>query len=292
MYKAIIRITLFTLVAAAAYKDFNAWKLPALAAKVPDILLSLQVNREREVSLLPGTPLVFTVFMSGSKTDPPLRIGGSGDPWYVYLRLESADGKKQIPFTWSLLGKPHALPRLGSSDDLGNAELYAGDEAILEKERNLYTAELGVAPEETAKIPEGRYTIRAVLEVPSGAQGKWSGRAVSNPVVVSLGKRVKETTPEDDPELSRLIESIDFYLRAERFEDAYRLALELKERQPKKVQSYILLGDALNGLKRDREALEAYMKALYIIATKGKQYEPPTYLIMRMDEVKQRLEER
>jgi hypothetical protein len=34
------------------------------------------------------------------------------------------------------------------------------------------------------------------------------------------------------------------------------------------------------------------MKALYIIATKGKQYEPPTYLIMRMDEVKQRLEER
>ncbi|MGH7848932.1 MAG: hypothetical protein ACREOP_01410, partial [Thermodesulfobacteriota bacterium] len=227
-----------------------------------------------------------------SKTDPPLRIGGSGDPWYVYLRLESADDKKQIPFTWSLLGKPRALPRLGSSDDLGNAELHAGDEAILEKERNLYTAELGVAPEETAKIPEGRYTIRAVLEAPSGALGNWSGRAVSNPVVVSLGKRVKETTPEDDPELSRLIESIDFYLRAERFEDAYRLALELKERQPKKVQSYILLGDALNGLKRDREALEAYMKALYIIATKGKQYEPPTYLIMRMDEVKQRLDEK
>lgn len=292
MYKVLFRITLFTLVAAAAYKDFNAWKLPALAAKVPDILLSLQVNREREVSLLPGTPLVFTVFMSGSKTDPPLRIGGSGDPWYVYLRLESADDKKQIPFTWSLLGKPRALPRLGSSDDLGNAELYAGDEAVLEKERNLYTTELGVAPEETAEIPEGRYSVRAVLEVPSGSQGKWSGRAVSNPVVVSLGKRVKETTPEDDPELSRLIESIDFYLRAERFEDAYRLALELKERQPKKVQSYILLGDALNGLKRDREALEAYMKALYIIATKGKQYEPPTYLIMRMDEVKQRLEER
>lgn len=292
MYKVLFRITLFTLVAAAAYKDFNAWKLPALAAKVPDILLSLQVNREREVSLLPGTPFVFTVFMSGSKTDPPLRIGGSGDPWYVYLRLESADDKKQIPFTWSLLGKPRALPRLGSSDDLGNAELYAGDEAVLEKERNLYTTELGVAPEETAEIPEGRYSVRAVLEVPSGSQGKWSGRAVSNPVVVSLGKRVKETTPEDDPELSRLIESIDFYLRAERFEDAYRLALELKERQPKKVQSYILLGDALNGLKRDREALEAYMKALYIIATKGKQYEPPTYLIMRMDEVKQRLEER
>lgn len=292
MYKVLFRITLFTLVAAAAYMDFNAWKLPALAAKVPDILLSLQVNREREVSLLPGTPLVFTVFMSGSKTDPPLRIGGSGDPWYKYLRLESADDKKQIPFTWSLLGNPRALPRLGSSGDLGSVELYAGDEAVLDKERNLYTAELGVAPEETAKVPEGRYTIRAVLEVPTGALGNWSGRAVSNPVVVSLGKRAKETTPEDDPELSRLIESIEFYLRAERFEDAYRLALELKERQPKKVQSYILLGDALNGLKRDREALEAYTKALYIIATKDKQYEPPTYLIMRMDEVKQRLEER
>ncbi len=292
MYKAIIRITLFTLVAAAAYKDFNAWKLPALAAKVPDILLSLQVNREREVSLLPGTPLVFTVFMSGSKTDPPLRIGGSGDPWYGYLRLESADDKKPIPFTWFLLGKPRALPRLGSSGDLGNVELYAGDEAILDKERNLYTAELGVAPEETAKIPEGRYTIRAVLPVPSGSQGKWSGRAVSNPVVVSVEEQVKETTPADDPERSRLIESINFYLRAERFDDAYRLALQAVEQKRVNVDARILLGDALNGLGRDEEALKSYTKALYLLAAKGKQYEPPTYLIMRMDEVKQRLDEK
>jgi hypothetical protein len=291
MYKALFRITLFTMVAIAGYMDRNAWKFPALAAKVPDVSLSVQVNGVREVSLLPGAPLIFTVFMSGSRTDPPLHIGGSGDPWYGYLRLEPVEAGKRIPFSWILLGKPHALANPGPSGDLGNPDLYTGDEAIMEKEMNLYTADLGVAPEETAKMPEGRYAIRAVLEVPSESQGRWSGKAVSNPVVVSVGERVKDTTPAEDPELSGLVESINFYIRTERFEDARRLALELKERQPKNVRSYILLGDALNGLKRDREALGAYMKALYIIATKGKQYEPPTYLIMRIDQVKQRLGE-
>lgn len=292
MYKILFRITLFTLVVVAADIGSNVWRFHAMARESPDIFLTLQVNRQKEITVIPGTPLVFTVFMSGSKTDPPLRIGGSGDPWYEYLRLESADDKKQIPFTWSLLGKPRALPRLGSSGDPGNVELYAGDEAVLDKERNLYTAELGVAPEETVKIPEGRYTIRAVLHVPSGSQGKWSGRAVSNPVVVSVEKRIKDGTPSDDREWSRLIESINFYLLAERFNDAYRLALQAVEQKRDNVDARILLGDALNGLGRDEEALKSYTKALYLIATKGKQYEPPTYLIIRMDEVKQRLDKK
>ncbi|HET7289136.1 MAG TPA: hypothetical protein VFJ67_01765, partial [Thermodesulfobacteriota bacterium] len=78
MYKALFRITLFTMVVIAGYMDRNAWKFPALAAKVPDVSLSLRVNGVREVSLLPGAPLIFAVFMSGSKTDPPFHIGGSG----------------------------------------------------------------------------------------------------------------------------------------------------------------------------------------------------------------------
>ena len=91
-----------------------------------------------------------------------------------------------------------------------------------------------------------------------------------------------------EQELRRLIESAEFYLQAERFEDAYRLALQAKERQPKKIQSYMLLGDALNGLRRDKEALEAYDYALHLSALE-KQYEPPTYLILRKYEVEQRL---
>lgn len=292
MYKVLFRIILFTLVVVVADIDLNAWRHHAFARELPTVFLTLQVNRQREITAIPGTPLVFAVFMSGSKTDPPLRIGGSGNPWYRYLRLESADDKKQIPFSWSLLGKPRALPRFSSPGDLGSVELYTGDEAILDNERNVYTAELGLAPEETAKIPEGKYTVRAVLQVSSVSPGKWRGRVVSNTVVVSIEERIKETTPADDQEWNRLVESVNFYLRAERFEDAYRLALQAVQKQPDNVDSYILLGDALNGLRRDEEALKSYRKALFLIAVKGKQYEPPTYLMLRIDEVKQRLKQR
>jgi hypothetical protein len=292
MRKVLIGISIFALVIVIVAISFSAWKFHASARELTKVFLTLQVNRQREITAIPDTPLVFTVFMSGSKTDPPLRIGGSGNPWYRYLRLESADDKKQIPFSWSLLGKPRALPRFSSSGDLGSIELYTGDEAILDKERNLYTAELGVGPEETAKIPQGKYTIRAVLEVSSGSQGKWRGRVVSNTVVVSLEERIKETTPADDQEWNRLVESINFYLRAERFEDAHRLALQAVQKQPDNVDSYILLGDALNGLRRDEDALKSYRKAHFLIAVKGKQYEPPTYLMLRIDEVKQRLKQR
>jgi tetratricopeptide (TPR) repeat protein len=293
MRKVLIGISIFALVIVSVAISFSAWKFHASARELTKVFLTLQVNRERQVSVLPGTPLVFALSLSGAKTDPPLRIGGSGNPWYRYLRLESADDKKQIPFSWSLLGKPRSFyPRFSSSGDLVGAELYTGDEAILDNERNLYTAELGVAPEETAKIPQGKYTIRAVLEVSSGSPGKWSGRAVSNPVVVSVEERIKETTPADDQEWNRLVESINFYLRAGRFEDAHGLALQAVEQKQDNVDSHILLGDALNGMRRDEEALKSYRKALFMIATKGKQYEPPTYLMLRIDEVKQRLKQR
>jgi len=292
MYKVLIRITLFTLVVVVADIDLNAWRFHAFAREFPNVFLTLQVNREREVSVLTGTPLVFTVFLSGAKADPPLRIGGSSNPWYGYLKLESADTDKQMPFKWILLGKPRALPRFSSSGDPLGLELYTGEEAILDETRNLYTAELGVAPEETVKIPEGRYTIRAVLEVPKESQGKWSGRAESKPVVVSVKERIKKTTLADDQEWNQLVESINFYLRAERFENAYQLALRAIEQKPDNVDAHILLGDSLNGLRRDEEALKSYRKALFIIATKGKQYEPPTYLMLRKYEVEQRLRQR
>jgi hypothetical protein len=292
MYKVLFHIILFTLVVVVADIDLNACRHHVFARVLPTVFLTLQVNRQRVITAIPGTPLVFTVFMSGSKTDPPLRIGGSGNPWYRYLRLESADDKKQIPFSWSLLGKPRAIPRLSSSRDPVALELYTGNEAILDETRNLYTAELGIAPEETAKIPQGKYTIRAVLEVSSGSPGKWSGRAVSNPVVVSVEDEAGKTPDSAHSEWNRLVESINFYLRAGRFEDAHGLALQAVEQKQDNVDSHILLGDALNGMRRDEEALKSYRKALFMIATKGKQYEPPTYLMLRIDEVKQRLKQR
>ncbi len=49
-----------------------------------------------------------------------------------------------------------------------------------------------------------------------------------------------------------------------------------------------LMGDALNGLHRDHESLEAYNTALEL-AAQEQAAEPPEYILMRQHEVMERL---
>lgn len=252
----------------------------------PLLVFKLQVNRQdNNVDILQGTPLVFTVFLSGSKSAPtPSRIGKSGSPWHTHVRLELAEGK---PLTWKLamLGSPQAFLFQRDASGRINIEGKEGEEAIIDAEHN-YTVEIGIDPDESAKITPGLYTIQAILDISFERENK---RVVSNPVIVNVQEQKVPLTAEQ--ELRRLIESAEFYIQASRFEDAYLLAIKVKEREPKKIQSYMLLGDALNGLRRDKEALEAYDYALHLSAMR-KQYEPPTYLMLRKYEVEQRLEQR
>jgi len=287
MHKVLLRVVIIALIIIVSGIGWFGLRKSSLsqASPPPDFtppVFTLQVNREDNVDIIQGTPLVFTVFLSGTESASPLRIGKPGNPWHTYVRLELAEGKP-LPWKSVLLGTPESFLFQRDASGQINIEGKEGDEAVINAEHN-YTVEFGIGPEESVKIPPGRYTIQAVLDVPFERENK---RVASNPVVVNVEELGKKPFTADE-ELKRLIESAEFYLQAERFEDAYRLALQVKERQPKKIQSYILLGDALNGLRRDKEALEAYDYALHLSAMR-KQYEPPTYLILRKYEVEQRL---
>lgn len=66
------------------------------------------------------------------------------------------------------------------------------------------------------------------------------------------------------------------------------MALQLVERESPDTAAFTFLGDALNGLHRDGEALAAYDEALATLPTTPD--EAPNYLFARMEAVQRRLE--
>ena len=287
MRKVIAALVMVIVLAAVAWWVRRTWS----PRTKPLLVLTLQVDRKSEVAVLEGTPLFFAVFLSGSKVAPRFSIGSSDHPWHESLHLESINNEKLLPLNWSVLGEPRSLyPRFDASGNLVTIEMYRGGEAVFDKVRHGYTAEFGMAPEEVAKIPLGHHSFRAVMETHSRLPWRRSERFVSNPVTVTVQKQAEQPSGAEDLEWSRLVESAKFYLRAKKYEDAQRVALQLIAQRPKDVDNQILLGDALNGLRRDQDALKSYKKALFLIAIDGQQHrEPPTYVYMRMEEVQQRL---
>jgi tetratricopeptide (TPR) repeat protein len=141
--------------------------------------------------------------------------------------------------------------------------------------------EFGVSPEESARIATGTLTVRAVLR--PAATVPDSRQRVSNPVTLTVAPALSA-----DAEKAHLETLARFNLRSQKWDEAHRAALRLVERDDADATAYILLGDSLNGLRRDEEALAAYQEALAVLPKNLD--ESPDYLLARMEEVQQRLE--
>jgi tetratricopeptide (TPR) repeat protein len=146
---------------------------------------------------------------------------------------------------------------------------------------HVHLVDFGIGPDEAARLAAGSHRVRAVLALPSNSSG--ATHLVSNVVEIA----VQASTAADD-DTQRLESAAQFYLRSEKWEDAHRIARQLVGRQQPDASAYLLLGDALNGLRRDAESLAAYEAAL--AALPAPLAESPHYLFARMDEVQQRLE--
>jgi hypothetical protein len=289
MRKVIAALAVVFVLAGLGWWVWRSW----FAHSKPVLVLTLRVDRASEVAVLEGTPLFFTVFLAGSKDSSRFSIGSADHPWHERLQLELVNNEELLPLTWSVLGEPRSLyPRFDANGNLVTIEMYRGGEAVFDKLRHGYTAEFGMAPEEVAKIPVGHHVFRAVIVTDSRLPWRRSERFVSNPVTVAVGKQADQTPVTEDLAWSRLVQTATFDLRAKKFEDARRVALQLIQQRPKDIDNHILLGDALNGLGRDQEALKSYKLALFLIGIDEKQHrEPPTYVYMRIEEVQRRLKQ-
>ncbi len=159
-------------------------------------------------------------------------------------------------------------------------------EAILDSVRGSYAAELGISPERSAGIAPGSYTIRAVLKEWSWIPWHWRGRVVSNPIKLAIRAA---GSLSDEQLCERLAESAQFYLMARDYQAAADVARQLVKRKPSNSDARVALGDALNGLRKDQEALRSYEMALQLISTQPPSREPPEYLWGRIVQVSQRI---
>lgn len=254
-------------------------------APVAEIIL--QVNGLESARVTAGTSVFFTVSLIGNTSTGP-RLGAPGRPWTTGLRFETADTGRPLPWTIDRLGPAITLQLdRDSGNPAANSQERAeqSDVAVVDAAR-IHRVELGVGPDQVGRIPAGTHTIRAVLPLDGGSKGE--SRLVSNTVTLIVEAPQAGSQQTAAAEKARLEATARFYLRSEKWEDAHRVALQLVERESPDTAAFMLLGDALNGLRRDEEALAAYQEALAELPKT--EDESPDYLIARMAQVEQRLD--
>ena len=253
-------------------------------SKEPAAELVLQVNGGTSVQVPAGSAVFFTVSLTGSASGSGLRVGAAGRPWTADLRFETGDTGQPLPWRIERLGQPLTLRFPGDPQTTPSSTTQT-DEAIVDGS-SVHQIELGVSPDEATRIASGTYAVRAVLPLPRNSSGET--RLVSNTVTLVVEGVESAAQPSLAAEKTRLEAAARFHLRSEKWEDAHRIALQLVQRESADALAYLLLGDALNGLQRDDEALAAYREALAELPKTVD--ESPDYVIARMAQVEQRLE--
>jgi hypothetical protein len=282
MRRILILVSLTVLMVGAV-----AWTLGrvrSLRKSPPAVTVQID-NQEDESNVFAGHPLILSVFLSRTARSPALHIGGAGSPWYSYIHVETLEAGKPVALNWTVLGKPYTLDvTTDANRRLVDASVDTSEGAVLDKSARTYSAQFAISPDDSAKLSAGRYTARVVLKPSLWPPWNWTGAIASREVSFTILSQ----PPAAEQELDRIADSAQFYLDAGRFADALRMAAQLKDRAPQKTQSWILFGDALNGLGRNQDALGAYSQALEL-AAKANLDESPDYILMRWHQMQEKV---
>ncbi len=240
--------------------------------------LMLQVNGAPYIDVAAGEPLILTVSLLGTASEPAYGLDAHGKPWSSDLRFETLEGKP-LPSRIDQLGPPAAY-RFDRRGRKAAAKAPEATDDTRVDDLHVHQAQFAVAPDEAERLTAGSYRIHTILTLPPNVSG--GTQLVSNTIAIT----VRPGSPAE-PDKRRRVSLARFYLRSEKWDEAHRIALELVGGEGADAEAYILLADALNGLRRDEEALAAYHEAMNSLPPPK---ESPDYLNARMAEVQQRLE--
>lgn len=241
-------------------------------------VLTLLVNGSESVEVAPGTPLIFELTLSGERRGK-VAVGSTRRPWYSLMRLRDGEGRA---LAWPVVS--HREPRAISLNfDGGPPRISTTVTAVadLDWQQSEYTAWLAVSPDD-AKHLSGTTRVYATLEVPWWAWASSRGEVRSPSVVI---RAPADAGTRRDLKLQKLRGSTEFFLAHRRFDRAYAASNELAQLEPGNATAHILNGDALAGMNRRTEALDAYRRALTLSRTS---YEEPTVLLERIARVLER----
>jgi hypothetical protein len=239
--------------------------------------LTLLVNHSTRTEITPGTPLSMQVSISNGPNDSPLRIGSRWRGWHRLIWLERVGSSEPLPWRASPEGEPRSLEIATDAEGRPGAKRRTGPVAQLDRGRFVHTVTFAAGPADTASLAPGEYRVRAVLETPFWQFWGWRGRLVSATASIAI-RAGNAATPA--LEVQRLSSSGAYYLRHVLYADAERVADELLRVDPRRFGAHLLRGDALAGLNRKSEALDAYRRALKLVP---RSYETPDLVFQRID---------
>ncbi|PYR72891.1 MAG: hypothetical protein DMF86_22145 [Acidobacteria bacterium] len=242
----------------------------------PQPALSLNVNGNRRIEVLPSTPLLFAVSLT-NRSDQEVTIGGRLGSWASRVRLTQAETGAALSWSVAPLGRPETIVITANGGGAPGIDVETSGAAVVRSGR-VSRMILAASPEAMAGARPGTYVMRAELEQGGLMPWGWRGHLVSAPVTIVV-READRTSNREALEGARSAMSTHYFLAADRPEDARRAALDWSQRDPKNPVPLMLLGDAVAALGRPRAALTIYRAALKV---SPRSYEPPALLYDRI----------
>jgi tetratricopeptide (TPR) repeat protein len=269
------------------------------ATEYQPIEVSLAVNRSLEAIITPGTPLVFEILIrnagaaqealavaaiEGKKRELDKLLGSNTIAPEVAEKIIADDQAKirKVPpldvaveatmFTFLQEGK-NGLTPLPWRPKL--AEKSEDRIAALDK-KNVAYATFVVAPEATAKAAEETLTVFVQFENSSKETSRWSGRIISDPVIISV---VRETGTPDE-QFNKHVAMVEYFLALKDYGRAETETDKLLALKPKLIDGLVLRGKALEGKGEFKKALDSYEEALDEFLAQNPNPETPPWEVM------------
>jgi len=199
---------------------------------------------------------------------PTLTLGGKGSPLHTLPRLELRSGK-------------------GAPREVAWRSLVANEEVppvvTLESDDPLFLFYV-LEPDVLRELAQGKSSLVAVVDT-SDKSNMWQGKIESQPLdVVLLG------AGQGDDRLQRFATGM-YLLKDAQYEQALSNAEALTKDYPEYVNAWAQKGDALAGLQRPEEAIEAFSEARRIYNAEVRRnppliLEPPAYVLRRLEELR------
>jgi hypothetical protein len=285
----------------------------------PAPALSLLINREEELELFRGTPMVLTVSIVNHRAMIADAQEKSDRVHVQQLRAAADRGEMPKENVEAQIARMELAPEVGAihlgsdavpwdsslqlSEKLSDGTLRplswaarpvqpAAAKHVTLKAKTSAELRFVADPSVAAQIPPGVHQIVAALDVPStgnAKSGTWTGQSQSEPVALTIQEKPGLLSPADEEKLD--LHFVDYFYASGDFTEAAKRAQSALAVNPKSIVAAIALGEAEKAHGDLKGALEAFQKATSEYYRQyPKSYEPPTLLISRISDIEAAIE--
>ncbi len=276
--------------------------------------ISLQIDRNHELVVYRGTPLLFEVRLANRRAINADFANHAERAYVETLKVRLSRGeipKEQAATQLAALRGEHKSQPLLLGDEATGWEQFVHISQLLPdgKRQPLPWPLKLVAPPEAktltldakntaqldylldlvtaAQIPAGDYRILAAVEVPVDAKvaaDRWRGRVESEPAKLTILPRPDRLTPEEEEKTH--LQFARYYQAAKDWTHAQESAQKALAANPKSIPAHILVGEVKEAQGDLRGALEAFQTAqTEFYKQYPESYEAPLYLIYKSAEL-------